>query len=264
LHGWGVGHTRIGWRRLPKPYQENFPKFTISPSANSSSVNGRSFFAHRTAESLYTHTRDLLFFATVPLCCFAYLPWNETHRLGLSTCVICAPDPGPWFNSWRRFKSGCLHNQVTGGTLVAAHSLFGRHMGGPPQASSHFYYFGPFCLDAFRLLLYNNGQPVTVAPRFVRALLLLVQNHGMDLDKDYLMSQLWPDTTVEENNLTVIICALRKTLAENPEQHKYILTVPGRGYRFVAEVKETWNQPLLLPTKSTEPAEAAPSPTEPA
>jgi len=115
-------------------------------------------------------------------------------------------------------------------------------MGERPKSSSLSYRFDSFCLDASRQLLHKNGEQIPLAPRFIRALLLLVQNQGMDLDKDYLVGQLWPDTAVEENNLTVIISALRKVFGESPENHKYIVTLPGRGYRFVAEVTESWDQ----------------------
>ena len=112
------------------------------------------------------------------------------------------------------------------------------------QALSRFYSFGPFCLDARRLLLYKDGQVIPLAPRFVRALMLLVVNRGIDLDKNYLMDQLWPNTSVEENNLTVIISALRKAFGDDPGQHRYIVTIPGRGYRFVAEVSESSSEPF--------------------
>ena len=116
-----------------------------------------------------------------------------------------------------------------------------------PPSPSRFYSFGPFCLDNSRLLLLNSdGHRVPLAPRFTRALSLLVQNHGVDLTKEYLMDQLWPDTAVEENNLTVIISALRKALGEDPEQHCYIVTIPGQGYRFVAEVEATAEQPTRV------------------
>ena len=58
------------------------------------------------------------------------------------------------------------------------------------------------------------------------------------------MDLLWPETAVEENNLTVIISALRKTLGEGPEQHQFIVTIPGKGYRFVARVTEAAEQPV--------------------
>jgi DNA-binding winged helix-turn-helix (wHTH) protein/TolB-like protein/Tfp pilus assembly protein PilF len=112
-----------------------------------------------------------------------------------------------------------------------------------PQTLHRFYSFGPFCVDTARLLLYRDGRPVPLAPRFVRALLLLVQNQGLTLSKDYLMDELWPDTAVEENNLTVIISALRKLFGDDPGQHRYIVTIPGRGYRFVAVVTESSTQP---------------------
>ncbi|MCI0391746.1 MAG: tetratricopeptide repeat protein [Acidobacteria bacterium] len=69
-------------------------------------------------------------------------------------------------------------------------------------------------------------------------LLVLVEARGQVLDKDELMRRIWPDTIVEESNITVYISTLRKELGENPREHRYIVTVPGRGYSFVAEVKE--------------------------
>lgn len=130
-------------------------------------------------------------------------------------------------------------------------------MGENLQYSARFYSFGPFCLDAYRLLLLNNGLPVPLAPRFVRALLLLVQNQGADLSKDYLMDQLWPDTDVEENNLTIIISALRKVFGDDPSQHKYIVTIPGRGYRFVADVTESSSDPAkVYESEIVQPSEA--------
>src|SRR5437660_8135876 len=102
--------------------------------------------------------------------------------------------------------------RLRGGVRYAKPLSRGPHMGETFQAPNHFYCFGSFVLDAPRLLLSDGGEPVPLAPRFVRTLLLLVQNHGLALNKQYLMDQLWPDTAVEENNLTVIISALRKVL----------------------------------------------------
>src|SRR5215813_3753718 len=109
------------------------------------------------------------------------------------------------------------------------------------NSTDHSYCFGPFRLDPSRQLLFKDDQKVALASRFVRALLLLVQNHGKDLEKSYLMDQLWPGIAVEESNLAVIISTLRKVLGETPEHHKYIITIPGKGYRFVATVTETGN-----------------------
>lgn len=109
---------------------------------------------------------------------------------------------------------------------------------GLPRSDALSYRFGPFRLDASRQLLYADDELVTLPPRLIRALILLVRNHGKELNKDYLLDELWPGTAVAENNLTVIISLLRKALGEGPEDHAYIVTIPGIGYRFVAEVEE--------------------------
>ncbi|MBI4470242.1 MAG: PD40 domain-containing protein [Acidobacteria bacterium] len=75
-------------------------------------------------------------------------------------------------------------------------------------------------------------------PKALEMLLVLVSNKERVLDKDELMQLLWPDTIVEEANLTQNIYRLRKALGESPDEHLYIVTVPGRGYRFVADVKK--------------------------
>jgi len=107
------------------------------------------------------------------------------------------------------------------------------------RPASHFYEFDAFRLDAGRRLLLRDGDVVTLAPRTFNMLLVLIQHRGTVLSKDELMKRLWSDTVVEENNLTVNISALRKALHENPQEHRYIVTIPGRGYSFVAEVRES-------------------------
>ena len=69
-------------------------------------------------------------------------------------------------------------------------------------------------------------------------LLVLLEAKGRLVEKDELMQRVWPDTVVEENNLTVNISALRRSLTESPGEHRYVVTVPGRGYQFVAEVRQ--------------------------
>jgi TolB-like protein/Flp pilus assembly protein TadD len=66
----------------------------------------------------------------------------------------------------------------------------------------------------------------------------MVEHHGAVLDKERIMEAVWPDSIVEENNLAQAISKLRQVFGETPGSHNYIVTVPGRGYRFVAEVKE--------------------------
>ncbi|MBA3961624.1 MAG: winged helix-turn-helix domain-containing protein [Chthoniobacterales bacterium] len=99
------------------------------------------------------------------------------------------------------------------------------------------YEFGDFSLDAGRRLLQRrDGTPVPLTSKVFETLLCLLRQHGRVVTKETLMKTVWPDTIVEENNLTQNISALRRIFGENPGTHHYIVTVPGRGYRFVAEV----------------------------
>ena len=102
------------------------------------------------------------------------------------------------------------------------------------RASSHFYEFGPFRLDPARRLLFRQDQVIPLTPKVLHTLLVLVENSGRVVSKDELMKAVWPDTFVEEGNLTQNISMLRKVLGENPGEHIYIETVPKQGYRFIA------------------------------
>jgi DNA-binding winged helix-turn-helix (wHTH) protein len=85
--------------------------------------------------------------------------------------------------------------------------------------------------------LYRQGVVVPLTPKAFDVLLLLVSSQGQVVGKDELLSRVWPDTIVEENNLNVNVSLLRKTLGERPNDHQFIVTVPGVGYQFVAEVR---------------------------
>jgi TolB-like protein/DNA-binding winged helix-turn-helix (wHTH) protein len=101
------------------------------------------------------------------------------------------------------------------------------------------YEFGAFQLDtAKRLLRRLDGTPVPLTPRVFDTLLYMIEHHDSVLDKERIMEAVWPDSIVEENNLAQAIWKLRQVFGETPGSHGYIVTVPGRGYRFVAEVKE--------------------------
>ena len=106
------------------------------------------------------------------------------------------------------------------------------------EQNTQFYEFGPFRLEPHKRLLFRGQEVIKLAPKSFDTLLALVEHHGQVLEKDELMKRLWPDSYVEEGNLTLNISNLRKALGENPQQHEYIVTVPGRGYQFVARVKE--------------------------
>jgi TolB-like protein/DNA-binding winged helix-turn-helix (wHTH) protein/Flp pilus assembly protein TadD len=101
------------------------------------------------------------------------------------------------------------------------------------------YKFGPFSLDPQERILWRDGKALAVTPKVFDTLLFLVRNQGRVLSKDELLQEIWPGTFVEEVNLAVNISTLRKLLGENPQDGRYIVTVSGRGYRFVAEVRET-------------------------
>src|SRR5205809_3611410 len=108
-----------------------------------------------------------------------------------------------------------------------------------PAASAHLYEFGDFRLDtAKRLLQRLDGTTVPLTPRVFETLLYMVEHHDTVLDKERLMAAVWPDSIVEENNLSQNISTLRRIFGETPASHSYIVTVPGRGYRFVAEVSD--------------------------
>ncbi len=96
--------------------------------------------------------------------------------------------------------------------------------------------FGPFRLDVAERLLLRNGEPITLPPKAFETLLVLVQNPGRLITKRDLMTQLWPNTYVEEANLANNISLLRKVLDDDRQVCKYIETVPKSGYRFVATV----------------------------
>jgi TolB-like protein/DNA-binding winged helix-turn-helix (wHTH) protein/Tfp pilus assembly protein PilF len=104
----------------------------------------------------------------------------------------------------------------------------------------HFYQFGPFRIDVSEQTLSRDGQIVAITPKVFDMLLVLVRNSGATVDKQTLMKEVWPDSFVEEGNLTVNMTALRRALGENSDEHPYIETMPRRGYRFVAEVTENW------------------------
>jgi TolB-like protein/Tfp pilus assembly protein PilF len=101
------------------------------------------------------------------------------------------------------------------------------------------YEFGEFQVDAARrLLLGRDGRVLPLTPKVFDTLLYLVEHADAVLDKDELMGAIWPQTAVEENNLNQNISVLRRVFGGNRTAHEYIVTVPGRGYRFVAAVKK--------------------------
>jgi TolB-like protein/DNA-binding winged helix-turn-helix (wHTH) protein len=100
------------------------------------------------------------------------------------------------------------------------------------------YEFGAFALDVGKRLLMRDGASVPLAPKALETLLALVEYRDRVVTKDELLQRIWGDTVVEEGGLTRNISILRKALREKPGDHQYIVTIPGRGYQFVANVHE--------------------------
>ena len=113
------------------------------------------------------------------------------------------------------------------------------------EISAKIYEFSGFRLEEAQQRLLFNGQPVSLKPKILDLLRYLIQSRGQLIAKDDLMREVWPDTIVEENNITVSMSILRKTLGENRHKPQFIETVPRRGYRFVAEVIEICTDPIV-------------------
>lgn len=102
----------------------------------------------------------------------------------------------------------------------------------------HFYDFGSFRVDEWERVLLRGEDVVPLTPKAFEMLLVLVESRGHVLTKEELMKRVWPDTIVEEANLSHNVYKLREALGEGHNGEKYIETVPRRGYRFVAKVTE--------------------------
>lgn len=139
-----------------------------------------------------------------------------------------------------------------------------------PQAPSNFE-FGEFELDSQRRLLVSRitGQPVDITGRVLDALIFFVERPGQLIEKKSLIDALWPHVVVEDGNLTQTIHTLRRVLGEKAGEHRFIVTVSGRGYRFVADVKhrgpDHWSRtlpPVSIPMEVSVPMDV-PTPPRP-
>src|SRR5215475_11420089 len=92
--------------------------------------------------------------------------------------------------------------------------------------------FGPFTLDVKQRALWRAGAPVRLGSRTLDILCILASANGELVTKDALMARVWPNQVIEDNALQVQVSALRKALEEGKDGQSYVITVPGRGYRF--------------------------------
>ena len=119
------------------------------------------------------------------------------------------------------------------------------------------YEFHGFRLEEAQLRLSYHDQAVPLKPKILDLLLFLIKKREQLIGKDELMREIWPDAIVEENNITVSMSILRKTLGEIRGGYQFIQTVPRRGYRFVAEVTEV--SPEVMPgSELSQPVHAEP------
>ena len=106
------------------------------------------------------------------------------------------------------------------------------------EPQTHIYEFSDFRVDAAkRLLLKGDGESLPLTPKVFDTLLYLVRHAGKIIEKDELMREIWVDTIVEENNLSQNISILRRILGEKRGEHRFIATIPGKGFKFVASVQ---------------------------
>src|SRR5277367_5506473 len=99
------------------------------------------------------------------------------------------------------------------------------------------YEFGPFRMDPDKQVLQRDGQLISVTPKTFEMLLVLVRRGREIVSKEELLKEVWPDSFVEESNLSQHIFKLRKALGDTLEGERYIVTLPGRGYRFAVPVR---------------------------
>jgi DNA-binding winged helix-turn-helix (wHTH) protein/Tol biopolymer transport system component len=115
--------------------------------------------------------------------------------------------------------------------------------------TNNIYSFGEFEVDAERRLLLKRGELVPLRSKTFDLLLVLIENNGQLVSKNDLLDRVWKDQFVEENNLTVHIATLRKALGEKKNESRYIVTLPGKGYRFIAEDFRPMNGEVVVESR---------------
>src|SRR5258708_12883162 len=146
-------------------------------------------------------------------------------------------------------------------TAMAAHGILVRMSESrrvrpaPYPINGHAISFGPYRPLAMQRLLLEGDQPVRLGSRAFDILAALVERAGEVVGKEELIARAWPKTYVEEANLKIQVSALRRALGDGQGGHRYLITVPGRGYNFFPPVrrKEPPRAPLPPPLPSTPP-----------
>lgn len=111
--------------------------------------------------------------------------------------------------------------------------------------------FADFELDETRRLLLKEGRVVALNPKTFDVLLALVERRGQVVSRDELLDKVWSGQFVEEENLTVQVSTLRKLFGERAGDHRFVVTVPGKGYSFVAELNDGANAEIVVESHSS-------------
>jgi DNA-binding winged helix-turn-helix (wHTH) protein/TolB-like protein/Flp pilus assembly protein TadD len=114
-----------------------------------------------------------------------------------------------------------------------------------PEETCNIYSFDGFIVDPNRRVLLRYGQSIQLTAKAFDLLLALVESQGRELSKEELMERIWTNQIVEDANLTVTMANLRKALGEKASDHRFIVTIPGKGYRFVATVRDSGRELIL-------------------
>jgi Tol biopolymer transport system component/DNA-binding winged helix-turn-helix (wHTH) protein len=115
------------------------------------------------------------------------------------------------------------------------------------------YAFGPFVVDSVKRRLWREGRLVPITSKTFDVLIVLLEDRDHLVSKDELLNRVWPNTAVNENNLARQVSSLRRALGQRPDQHDFVVTIPGHGYRFVAAVRDLSEVPELETDPSTPP-----------
>ena len=126
----------------------------------------------------------------------------------------------------------------------------------PPRLPATRYAFGLFVVDAVRRTLRRDGRVVPITAKTFDVLLVLLEHRNSTVHKDELLSRVWSNTVVHENNLARQVSSLRRALGQGPDQHDYIVTIPGEGYRFVAVVEPLLDTSSKIPSDTSIPTGA--------
>lgn len=112
-------------------------------------------------------------------------------------------------------------------------------------SDKNWFRFGDFTIDTEEKVVRRNGERISLQPRVVEVLCILIERRGAVVSKEYLMETVWADSFVEESNITQSVYSLRRALGKDADGRDFIETVPKRGYRFVAEVHTNTDRRVL-------------------